>query len=118
MRYMLLIYSKEAQWAGMTEEQRGRVYGEYMAYTDAIKKSGHYRAGDPLAPTSSAQNATTVRIDGGKTLTTDGPFAETHEQLGGYYIVEAKNLDEASELGARVPGARYGAIEVRPIVDM
>ena len=115
MRYMLLIYSKEAQWAAMTEEQRGKVYGEYMAFTDSIKKSGRHLAGDPLSPTSSA---TTVRIRDGKTLTTDGPFAETHEQLGGYYIVEAKDLDEATAIGSRVPGARYGAIEIRPIAQM
>jgi hypothetical protein len=115
MRYMLLIYSKEAQWDAMTEAERGTVFQEYMTFTDAIRKSGHYKAGDPLQPTTSA---TTVRVKDGKTVTTDGPFAETREQLGGYYIVEAKNLDEASEIGARVPGAKYGSIEVRPIMDM
>ena len=115
MRYMLLIYSREAQWNEMTEQQHGQVYGEYMAFTESIKKSGHYKAGDPLQPTSSA---TTIRTKNGKTVATDGPFAETREQLGGYYIVEAKNLDEANEIGARVPGAKYGSIEVRPIMDM
>jgi hypothetical protein len=115
MRYMLLIYSPESQWDKMTEAERGTVFKEYMDFTDSIRKSGHHKAGDPLQPTTSA---TTVRIKNGKTVTTDGPFAETREQLGGYYIIEAKNLDEASAIGARVPGAKYGSIEVRPIMDM
>ncbi len=115
MRYMLLIYSPEAQWAAMSEQQRGQIYGEYMAFTEAIKKSGNHKAGDPLQPTSAA---TTVRVKNGKAVATDGPFAETREQLGGYYIVEAKNLDEANEIAGRVPGAKYGSIEVRPIMDM
>jgi hypothetical protein len=115
MRYMLLIYSREAQWNEMSEQARGQVYGEYMAFTEAIKKSGHYKAGDPLQPTSSA---TTVRMKNGKAVATDGPFAETREQLGGFYIVDAKDLDEANEIAGRVPGAKYGSIEVRPIMDM
>lgn len=115
MRYMLLIYSPESRWDKITEAERGTIFKEYMDFTDSIRKSGHYKAGDPLQPTTSA---TTVRVKDGKTVTTDGPFAETREQLGGYYIVEAKNLDEASAIGARVPGAKYGSIEVRPIMDM
>ena len=115
MRYMLLIYSKEADWDALSEGERGALYKEYMDYTDSIKKSGHYMAGDPLDKTTTA---TTVRVKGGKAISTDGPFAETREQLGGYYIVKAKDLDEASAVAARVPGAKMGSIEVRPIVDM
>jgi len=115
MRYMLLIYDREADWDGMTEPERGQIFKEYMEFTEGIRKSGHYRAGDPLQPTSTA---TTVRVKGGKPLTTDGPFAETREQLGGYYIIEAKNLDEATGIAARIPSARLGSIEVRPIMEM
>jgi hypothetical protein len=115
MRYMLLIYDREADWDGMTEPERGQIFKEYMEFTEGIRKSGHHRAGDPLQPTSTA---TTVRVKGGKPLTTDGPFAETREQLGGYYIIEAKNLDEATGIAARIPSARLGSIEVRPIMEM
>jgi len=85
---------------------------EYMDFTQSIVKSGNMRAGDALQPTSTA---TTVRVRDGKTTLTDGPFAETKEQLGGYYLVEAKDLDEASKIAARIPGARTGSVEVRPI---
>ncbi len=115
MRYMLLIYSREADWDALSEKDRGQMFQEYGAFTDAIRKSGHYEKGDPLEPTTTA---TTVRVKGGKTVSTDGPFAETREQLGGYYIVTAKNLDEATEIAARIPGARMGSIEVRPIMEM
>jgi hypothetical protein len=115
MRYMLLIYSKESDWAALSEKDRGEMFQQYGAFTEGIKKSGHYKAGDPLHPTSSA---TTVRVQNGKTVPTDGPFAETREQLGGYYIIQAGNLDEATEIAARVPGARMGSIEVRPIMEM
>jgi hypothetical protein len=86
-----------------------------MQYTQDIVRSGHFKAGDPLQATTTAS---TVRIRNGKTITTDGPFAETKEQLGGYYIVEAANLDEALKLAQRIPSARWGAIEVRPIQPM
>src|ERR1700719_1720578 len=115
MRYILLIYDREADWAAMTEPERGQIFKEYMEFTESIRKSGHHRASDPLQPTSTA---TTVRVKGGKPLTTDGPFAETREQLGGYYIIEAKNLDEATGIAARIPSARLGSIEVRPIMEM
>ena len=85
---------------------------EYREFTDSILKSGHMKAGDALQPTSTA---TCVRIRNGKTLTTDGPFAETKEQLGGYYLIEAKDLDEATKIAARVPSAKSGTIEVRPV---
>jgi hypothetical protein len=86
-----------------------------MTFTEDIRKSGHYVGGNPLQPTSTA---TTVRVRDGKSVSTDGPFAETREQLGGYYLVEARDLDEATALAARIPGARMGSIEVRPIMDM
>ena len=115
MRYMLLIYDAESQWTSMTEAQRGQMFQEYMAFTEGIKKSGHWVAGDPLQPIATA---TTVRVRNGKTASTDGPFAETKEQLGGYYLIKAANLDEATGIAARVPSARIGSIEVRPIMEM
>jgi hypothetical protein len=113
MKYLLLIYENEAGWEKVTEAEQGQIFQEYMDYTSAIRKSGHHVAGEALQPTSSA---TTVRVKNGKTLTTDGPFAETREQLGGFYMVEAKDLDEAIGLAARIPAARTGSIEVRPIM--
>jgi hypothetical protein len=113
MQYMLLIYDDEKLWAKMTEAEKGKIFGEYRQLTLEIKNSGQYQAGNPLQPTSMA---TTVRVRNGKRLTTDGPFAETKEQLGGYYIIEAKNLDEAIAIAGRVPSARAGSIEVRPIM--
>jgi hypothetical protein len=113
MKYMLLIYENEKNWQGMTEAKRNEVMAEYMKFTDAIKATGHLRAGDALQPVSTA---TTVRMREGKRLHTDGPFAETKEQLGGYYVVEAKDLDEAIGIAARIPGSRTGSIEVRPLM--
>jgi hypothetical protein len=115
MRYMLLIYSPESYWQTISEQERGKIYQEYLDFTDSIRKSGHYVAGDPLERTAAA---TTVRVRDGKAMATDGPFAETREQLGGYYIVKAKNLDEATAIAERVPSSRIGSIEVRPILDM
>jgi hypothetical protein len=115
MRYMLLIYSPESYWKSISEQERGKIYQEYLDFTDSIRKSGHHVAGDPLEATSAA---TTVRVRDGKAVSTDGPFAETREQLGGYYIIQANNLDEATEIAKRVPSARIGSIEVRPILDM
>jgi hypothetical protein len=113
MKYLLLIYESEAGFGKLPEAEQGKVYQEYMAYSSGIRKSGHYIAGQALQPVSSA---TTVRVKNGKTVTTDGPFAETREQLGGFYMVEAKDLDEAIKLAAGIPGARTGSIEVRPIM--
>jgi hypothetical protein len=113
MKYLLLIYENEADFGKMSEAEQGKVFGEYMAFSNRIRKSGHYLAGQALEPTSTA---TTVRVQNGKTVTTDGPFAETREQLGGFYMVEAKDLDEAIALAAGIPGARTGSIEVRPIM--
>ena len=115
MRYMLLIYDREVDWEALNEKDRGALFQEYGVFTESIKKSGKHRAGDPLQPVATA---TTVRVRNGKTVTTDGPFAETREQLGGYYIVDAKDLDEATALAARIPSARTGSIEVRPIMEM
>ncbi len=115
MRYMLLIYEPESIWETMPESQRQAIYGEYMQFTEAIRESGHYIAGDPLDLTSTA---TTVRVRDGRLSATDGPFAETREQLGGYYMIRANHLDEALSIAARIPCARTGCVEVRPVVDM
>jgi len=115
MEYLLLIYNAESDWAALSEGDRGAMYKEYYAFTEGIRQSGHYKGGNPL---QSVTTATTVRVRDGKTVTTDGPFAETREQLGGYYLVEAANLDEATGIAARIPGARLGSIEVRPIQKM
>jgi hypothetical protein len=113
MKYLLLIYDNEASMAGLPEAEQGALFEGYMDYTRAIRKSGNYLGGEALEPVATA---TTVRVRDGKTVTTDGPFAETREQLGGYYLVEAKDLDEAIALAARIPSSRYGCIEVRPIM--
>jgi hypothetical protein len=112
MQYLLMIYSNEAEYAKIDPAILQKVMGEYQEFTQSIIQSGNFKAGDRLQPVSTA---TTVRIRDGKTLTTDGPFAETREQLGGYYLIEAKDLDAALAIAARIPGARYGSIEVRPI---
>ncbi|HLK90622.1 MAG TPA: YciI family protein [Polyangia bacterium] len=115
MQYMLLIYGNEAGMKSATDADRDAMIRAYRGYTDSIIKSGHMKAGDGLQPTATA---TTVRVRDGKTLTTDGPFAETREQLGGYYVVEAKDLDEATKLAARIPGAQTGSVEVRPVMQL
>ncbi|HEX3865492.1 MAG TPA: YciI family protein [Gemmatimonadaceae bacterium] len=112
MQYLLLIYSNESNWAKQSDADTNAMMGEYMTFTENIAKSGHYKGGNRLHPTKSA---TTVRIRDGKRQTTDGPFAETREQLGGYYLIDAKDLDEATDIAARMPGARVGSIEVRPV---
>src|SRR6202035_3090950 len=111
MQYLLLIYQSEANRP--SDADRSKMMEEYGAFTQSIIQSGNFKAGDALQP---ATTATTVRVRDGKTLTTDGPFAETREQLGGYYLVEAKDLDTALAIAARIPGARVGSIEVRPIM--
>ncbi|MGA2812479.1 MAG: YciI family protein [Candidatus Acidiferrum sp.] len=113
MKYLCLIYDEEKKWETMPKEQAGAIHGEYMAFTEAIKKSGQYLAGDALQPTSAA---TTVRIRNGKVSTTDGPFAETKEQLGGYYMINAKDLNEAIQIASRIPSARDGSVEIRPVL--
>ena len=115
MRYALLIYANEQDWVTQTEEQSQAQFQGYMAFTKDIVDRGMQQAGEALQPTSTA---TTVRVKNGETVTTDGPFAETKEQLGGFYIVECKDLDEAIEVAARIPDARGGSIEVRPVMEM
>jgi hypothetical protein len=113
MQYLLLIYGSEAQWDTKTEADRSTILNEYGEFTKSIAQSGHYRGGNELNVTSTA---TTVRVRDKKQLVTDGPFAETKEQLGGYYLIEAKDLDDAIAVAARIPSARWGSIEVRPII--
>jgi hypothetical protein len=113
MQYLLMIYQNEAESGKMDAAARKNVTAEYGAFTQSIIQSGHFKAGDGLQPTSTA---TTVRVRDGKTLTTDGPFAETREQLAGYYLVEAKDLDTALAIAARIPGAKTGSVEVRPVM--
>ena len=114
MRYLLAIYENEKAWESMPQAEANAVMGEYFAFTEGIKKAGNYVAGEALQPVATA---TTVRIKDGKRLTTDGPFAETREQLGGFYLVEARNIDEAVAIASRIPAARTGCIEIRPVVD-
>ena len=113
MQYLCLIYGAEERWNSATEEEGRAVMADYMAFTESIEKSGNLAGGNALQPTSTA---TTVRVRDGETLVTDGPFAETKEQLGGYYLIEAKDADEAIAIAARIPGARHGSVEVRPVV--
>jgi hypothetical protein len=114
MRYLLLIYSDEKAEVNASKEEIDAWMGEYVAYTEAIKHAGVRLAGEALQPTATA---TTVRVKDGKKVTTHGPFAETKEQLGGYYLLDCKNLDEAIEWAAKCPGARVGSIEVRPLME-
>ncbi len=115
MQYLLLIYEDESHRANRPQQESAKIFAEYGEFTQGIIKSGHYKGGNPLNPVATA---TTVRVKDGKTLTTAGPFAETREQLGGYYLVEAKDLDEATAMAARIPAARSGSIEIRPIMAM
>ncbi|MDX3966631.1 YciI family protein [Bradyrhizobium sp. PUT101] len=112
MQYLLMIYQNEVEYAKNDAATSQKMLAEYQAFTQSIIQSGNFKAGDRLQPTTTA---TTVRVREGKTLATDGPFAETREQLGGYYLIEAKDLNAAIEIAARIPSARIGSIEVRPI---
>ena len=113
MKYLLLIYGNEADFANVSEKEQEAIFREYMEFSQAIHRAGNYISGEALQPVATA---TTVRVRGGKTVTTDGPFAETREQLGGFYMIEAKDLDEATSIAARIPSSRTGSIEVRPIM--
>ena len=114
MKYLCLIYDEEKKLQAMTKSEMDGLMGEYFAFTDAIRKSGHCLGGNDL---QRVHTATTVRVRNGEVLTTDGPFAETQEQLGGYYLIEARDLDDAIAVAARIPSARLGSIEVRPIQE-
>ncbi len=114
MRYLCLIYDQESQWATMTKAEATALTGEYFQFTAELRASGRYVASEALQPT---HTATTVRVRNGSVSTTDGPFAETKEQLGGFYLIEAKDLNEALQVASRIPSARIGSVEVRPVVD-
>ena len=115
MQYLLLIYDQEAQFENLPEKEQMAIYQEYVKLVEELKEKKVYVGGNPLKPT---RTAATVRVRKGKKMVTDGPFAETKEQLGGYFLIEAKDLDEALEVAARIPTAREGSIEVRPVQPM
>jgi hypothetical protein len=112
MQYMLLIYSNEADWYGMKAEEMQKAYGDYMKFTKELIDSGAMRNASQLKPINTA---TTVRVRNGKVMTTDGPFAETKEQLGGYYLIDVPNLDEAINWASKIPSVFTGSVEVRPL---
>jgi hypothetical protein len=114
MKYMLLIYDDEKAWGKLSEHDRQAIYSEYRTFGEELAASGQLVGGSELAPTTTA---TSVKVRSGKRVVTDGPFAETREQLGGYYLVEAENLDVALGLAARIPSARTGTVEVRPLME-
>ena len=115
MQYLCLIYEDEKEWQKMPKAETEKIINEFSSYTDSVRKSGHYVGGNALQPT---HTATTVRVRQGRVATTDGPFAETKEQLGGYYLLQARDLNEAIQLASRIPGARFGAVEVRPVAEV
>jgi hypothetical protein len=112
MKYLCLIYDQEDTWNSMSQHEMDAVMGEYFSFSESLVKGGQMLAGEALDP---SHTATTVRIRNGKMSTTDGPFAETKEQLGGFYLVEATDLNEAIQIAARIPTARTGCVEVRPV---
>ena len=112
MKYMLLIYTDEKSW---NEGEREHCYVESTQLAHQLKSNGQYLAANPLQPVSAA---TSVRVREGKSVVTDGPFAETREQLGGYFLIEAKDLDEAIRIATRIPGARKGTVEIRPVLEL
>lgn len=114
MKYLCLIYDQEAKMHAMAKPERDQLMQDYFSFTDDVQKKGHYVAGEALQPVSTA---TTVRVRNGSIVTTDGPFAETVEQLGGFYLIDARDLNEAIQVASRIPSAKMGSIEVRPIVD-
>ena len=113
MQYLLMIYTNEQQDAQRTPEENEANMGEYYAFTNEVRQAGVMVAGEALHPTTAA---TTVRVRNGQITSTDGPFAETKEQLGGYYLLDCENLDEAIKWAAKIPGAREGSIEIRPVM--
>ena len=114
MKYLCLIYESEREWENKSPAESEAIMGEYFTFTEDIQKNGKYVSGEALQPTPTA---TTVRVRNGKVSTTDGPFAETKEQLGGFYLIEAKDLNDAIQVAAKIPSARWGTVEVRPVVD-
>jgi hypothetical protein len=114
MNYLLLIYHDEQAWNSHTEAERQEIYREYRQLREELISRGQFLTGDQLQATT---NANTVRVRDGKHLVTDGPFAETREQVGGFFLIAAKDLDEATAIAARIPSAREGSIEIRPVVE-
>lgn len=112
MKYLCLIYQAESVALNLPKSEAEKIYREYQAFVEDIKKSGRLLGNNGLQPT---QTATTVRVRDGKVVITDGPFAETKEQLGGYFLIEAKDLDDAIQVAAKIPSARFGSIEIRPV---
>ncbi len=112
MKVLALIWSDESNWDRLSEDERKEWYGKYRSFSQAA--DGKLAGGDELAPT---QAATTVRVRDGETVVTDGPFAETREQLGGYFVLDVESLDEATELAAKIPGAWHGSVELRPAAE-
>jgi hypothetical protein len=113
MKYLCMIYDEETKLAAMSKSESDAFMGEYRAFTQSIREGGQFIAGEPL---QSVTTATTVRVRNGKVSTTDGPFAETREQLGGFYLIDARDLNEAIQVASRIPSARIGSIEVRPLM--
>ena len=113
MQFLCLIYEDESLMSTRSDEENGKMFNDYRAFTEEVQTANSFVAGDALLPTNTA---TTVRIRNNETMVTDGPFAETKEQLGGYYLLECENLDEALKWAAKIPSAKFGSIEVRPIM--
>jgi len=114
MRYLCLIYEDEKWWEKASQADMQEGMAAYNGFTDSIKKAGNYIGGEALQPT---KTATSVRVRNGKLSTTDGPYVETKEQLGGYYLIKAKDLNEAVQVASRIPGAKHGTVEVRPVME-
>ena len=114
MKYLCLIYEDEKAWQTMSEADMQKGMAEYNAFTESIKKNGNYVGGEALQPTKTAK---AVRVRNGKLSATDGPYVETKEQLGGYYLITAKDLNDAVQVASRIPGAKHGTVEVRPIME-
>ena len=114
MKYLCLIYDEERKMGEMSKTESDAFMGEYFSFTEGIRESGHYVSGEALQP---VQTATTVRVRNGKMSTTDGPFAETKEQLGGFYLINASDLNDAIQVASKIPSARIGSVEVRPIQE-
>ncbi len=114
MKYVLLIYHEEQAWKRLTEAEQKETYGEYRQLIQELQSNGQYLAGDQLQPTTTASS---VRVRNGKQMVTDGPFAETREQLGGFCMIDVKDLAEATNIAGRIPSSRMGSVEIRPVVE-
>ncbi len=114
MKYLCLICTEEKAWDALPVAEQERIIAEHLAFADDLRRRGQYLAGEALQPVATA---TTVRVQRGKLVTTDGPFAETKEQLGGFYLIEARDLNEAIQLASRIPTPGFGSVEVRPVLD-